>query len=312
MLQKKYAKCKCSGKIENFFFNLKNKMNFTVKLENEIIDVPEYLKEDETSLYQLKEHIRKVKNVDYDSISLKIFRKNVTNDNVFICNGDVVNVILQERKILVPKKLKTGNNLEVSNVLQNITECLSNYLSNLTNSLKEDAEDDSNYIGDLLNGVPHGKGRRTFVYFYIYDTVYDGEWKNGKYDGYGIRISKSTKELFDKYQIDFEEKKKLSEEKFGFNYNAKIFENFQEPEETVYEGFWRNGKLHGQGKKKDYEGILEGNFTEGDIIGQAKMTYKNGDVYEGGWDMECKQGKGKITYANGKIFEGEWIDDELM
>ena len=37
-------------------------------------------------------------------------------------------------------------------------------------------------------------------------------------------------------------------------------------------------------------------------ITKGKMTYKNGENYEGEWVERNKHGKGKITYENGKIF----------
>ena len=34
------------------------------------------------------------------------------------------------------------------------------------------------------------------------------------------------------------------------------------------------------------------------------MVYKNGDIYEGEWALDRKWGKGKMTYANGDQYEG--------
>jgi len=53
--------------------------------------------------------------------------------------------------------------------------------------------------------------------------------------------------------------------------------------------------------------------------GKGKMTYKNGDVYDGEWKNNEKHGKGKMTYGkdgdvhkkykNG-VYEGHWINDQ--
>jgi hypothetical protein len=48
--------------------------------------------------------------------------------------------------------------------------------------------------------------------------------------------------------------------------------------------------------------------------GHGKMTFANGDVYEGDWvyngSSSVKQGKGKQTYANGSVYEGDYINSK--
>jgi hypothetical protein len=36
------------------------------------------------------------------------------------------------------------------------------------------------------------------------------------------------------------------------------------------------------------------------------MKYNNGDIYEGDWKKDVKEGKGKMKYNNGDIYEGDW------
>ena len=45
----------------------------------------------------------------------------------------------------------------------------------------------------------------------------------------------------------------------------------------------------------------------GNTNGKRKMTYENGDVYEGEWNNDKKNGKGKMTY-NGNNYENNYID----
>ena len=51
---------------------------------------------------------------------------------------------------------------------------------------------------------------------------------------------------------------------------------------NFYEGEWNNGIIHGQGK----------------------MTYAKGDVYEGEWKDGKRHGQGKYTFGKGK-WEGD-------
>ena len=53
-------------------------------------------------------------------------------------------------------------------------------------------------------------------------------------------------------------------------------------------GQWRNGKLHGRGKR----------------------TYSSGDRYEGDFVAGLRNGLGTATWAHGDVFEGEWADNK--
>jgi len=105
---------------------------------------------------------------------------------------------------------------------------------------------------------------------------------------------------------------------------------------ATYEGEWKGGKMHGQGKWTDpfslgntgtYEGeweddvqhgqgkytfangrTYEGEFKDGKMHGQGKETDADGDTYEGEWKDNKKRGQGKHTYADGRTYEGEYKD----
>jgi hypothetical protein len=40
------------------------------------------------------------------------------------------------------------------------------------------------------------------------------------------------------------------------------------------------------------------------------MTYANGDLYQGDWMNDKKNGNGNMTYANGDLYHGEWMNDK--
>ena len=48
------------------------------------------------------------------------------------------------------------------------------------------------------------------------------------------------------------------------------------------------------------------------MSGKGTYFYKNGDVYEGEWQLDRREGMGKMIYANGKIEEGKWMKDEFV
>ena len=53
---------------------------------------------------------------------------------------------------------------------------------------------------------------------------------------------------------------------------------------VMYQVEWKGGREHGQGK----------------------ITYKSGDVYDGGWKDGIRHGQVKITCKNGNVYEGKW------
>lgn len=58
--------------------------------------------------------------------------------------------------------------------------------------------------------------------------------------------------------------------------------------------------------------VYEGNFKNGDHNGEGKMTYANGDVYIGWWEYNVRNGQGKMIYANGDVYEGEFLNEKYF
>jgi hypothetical protein len=80
----------------------------------------------------------------------------------------------------------------------------------------------------------------------------------------------------------------------------------------VYEGEWKDGKQHGQGKNTFPSGnVYEGEWKGDKKHGQGKYTGSNGFVYEGEWKGDKKHGQGKVTDSDGDVYEGEWKDDNM-
>tara|TARA_B100000795_G_scaffold153047_1_gene114675 strand:+ start:288 stop:1400 length:1113 start_codon:yes stop_codon:yes gene_type:complete len=56
-----------------------------------------------------------------------------------------------------------------------------------------------------------------------------------------------------------------------------------------------------------YSGCL--NF-EASPDGFGKMSYKDGDIYEGNWSRGYRSGFGKLSYSNGGSYEGDWVKNK--
>ena len=125
------------------------------------------------------------------------------------------------------------------------------------------------YIGDIQNGVPHGRGKVTY-HPGGSGKFYDGEWKDGKFHGKGL---------------------------------AK-FTNGES-----YEGQFEYGLRHGYGCNISSDGSkYEGNYVRDKREGQGTLQFASGDVYTGQWKNGKHSGQGKYTCNNGDYYDGEWLD----
>ena len=173
--------------------------------------------------------------------------------------------------------------------------------------------------------------------------VYEGDWKNSKKHGHGVAtgykaVTPTGRICFDwSYDGEWIEDNRHGNGKYTYadgSYFTGVWENNKKisasetvlPAEScakstvkreelkngdVYEGEYKDGKYHGQGKYTSSKGwVYEGQFTDGQITGKGKITYATGTVYEGELLKGNKNGFGRITYTDGLYYEGEWKDDK--
>lgn len=80
----------------------------------------------------------------------------------------------------------------------------------------------------------------------------------------------------------------------------------------VYEGNCNKNNIpHGYGKLKLKNGdFYEGDFELGCFSGEGRMLTADGCEYRGFWQNNCRNGKGKETWTNGNKFTGEFMADK--
>ena len=79
---------------------------------------------------------------------------------------------------------------------------------------------------------------------------------------------------------------------------------------SLYEGYFVDGKCHGQGRGISSKGELyQGNFVEDNMEGFGFFYWPDGRIYEGEWILGKRHGKGRYFWTNGQVYEGEFKND---
>jgi|GEM_PF-4907564 len=86
---------------------------------------------------------------------------------------------------------------------------------------------------------------------------------------------------------------------------------FKDKKYGVYEGYFIQGKRHGQGTQTWPSGDkYTGAWKDHKKHGQGTYTWPNGNKYTGAWKDHKKHGQGTFTWADGDKYTGAWKDDK--
>ena len=170
---------------------------------------------------------------------------------------------------------------------------------------------------------------------------YEGEWKNGKRDGYGVLSWKDMS----KYIGEFKDDKvngfgQLWHEEgdtytgYWNDFQAEGIGVYRTTRDASFQGYWLGDKQNGFGVEiwpkgshyiGDYvngfkhgigtlnfegSGGYEGEFVNGSIGGYGTFYFTDNRKYEGQWKNNKMHGFGIITWPDGKFFEGEFYEDK--
>jgi hypothetical protein len=149
------------------------------------------------------------------------------------------------------------------------------------------------YQGSFKNGKFNGKGKLTFP---ENKGFYEGDWVDNFRQGNGIYVAPNR----NRYEGSFVK---------GDFHGTGIL---QFASGDTYQGNWAKGKFEGKGIYTFKNGSkYDGNFQKGTFEGVGTMIYVNGDRYEGAWQKNLRQGKGKLFYKNGERYEGDFKNEKL-
>ncbi|MBA0567818.1 hypothetical protein Golob_005353 [Gossypium lobatum] len=174
------------------------------------------------------------------------------------------------------------------------TQCNKNNISKekerLLPTVREGVEFYSN--GDFYEGEFHkGKCNGSGVYNYFVNGRYEGDWVEGRYDGYGVESwSRGSR-----YRGQYRE---------GLRHGFGVYRFYTG---DSYAGEWCNGQSHGVGIQTCADGsCYVGEFKSGVKHGLGYYHFRNGDKYAGEYFGDKMHGFGVYHFANGHCYEGSW------
>lgn len=191
------------------------------------------------------------------------------------------------------------------------------------------------YQGDLSPDLtkPNGFGVMTTPFY-----VRIGEWREGKFTGWGREIRRNGRTLEGrfingllngkgilsnakgKYIGDFVNGKRHGEGKLmsdDFEYDGEFKNDFMDGNGKItflkagssYEGEFRQSQINGHGTYTWQNGnVYTGMMQNGTMHGYGSLRSANGEVYDGQFVRGIKRGIGKITSSDGKILNSTFIN----
>ncbi|XP_072977908.1 uncharacterized protein [Typha angustifolia] len=143
------------------------------------------------------------------------------------------------------------------------------------------------YEGEFHRGRSNGSG----VYNFFAKGKYEGDWVDGKYDGYGIESWARGSRYRGQYRQ-------------GLRHGVGAYRFYSG---DSYAGEWVSGQSHGVGVQSCSDGSsYVGEFKCGVKHGLGYYHFRNGDQYSGEYFGDKIHGFGVYNFANGHCYEGSW------
>eukprot|EP01017_Pseudomicrothorax_dubius_P022531 TRINITY_DN24394_c0_g1_i1.p1 TRINITY_DN24394_c0_g1~~TRINITY_DN24394_c0_g1_i1.p1 ORF type:complete len:157 (+),score=43.88 TRINITY_DN24394_c0_g1_i1:284-754(+) len=146
------------------------------------------------------------------------------------------------------------------------------------------------YIGEKVNDLRHGKGKL----FYVNGGVYDGEWLEGKMDGFGTLFFPSGAIA---YQGEFREDK----------FEGQGVLNNEQPMKMTGEFNYHNFE-----DLEDQWTRYEGSFSNDTKEGRGVLYLSNGEKFEGCFKNDVVHGEGVFSALSGQAIAGTWENNRLV
>jgi hypothetical protein len=193
------------------------------------------------------------------------------------------------------------------------------------------------YVGDWKLGLRDGEGMETTPNGRVYKghfkhgkregtgtlleknggkIIYTGEWRDCKYNGEGILVTRIKSKTSYHEQMKFEGSFK-DDKKHGYGVLTCG--------ETVCKGVWsHDSPVSGKWRISYKDGsvycgqarvVEEGAIGDNPVVaipdGFGTMKYRSNDIYAGNFEVGSRCGEGTCLFATGDKWEGSWKDDRI-
>lgn len=186
----------------------------------------------------------------------------------------------------------------MNNSLSNTTSAPINSPDTSLNRHDNNNNNNNNQIPTLLKNNPELLSSRNKLFHtkvtYPDGSIYEGEFRNDKFNGNGILITKEFR-----YEGGFLNGKKNGKGKIEYIAEGQVYEK--------YEGNFINDYKDGYGIEILENGTCyKGNFSKGKKEGQGRMYLENGCEYIGEFNNDLIEGIGFFKWNKNKTYNGEW------
>jgi len=174
----------------------------------------------------------------------------------------------------------------------------------------------SPYIGDLVNGKPHGIGT-----FQDHDQIYVGNWQLGAASGAGSLMKADGSAYCGEFYMGKEHGSGSLTLGSGERYTGQFSGGARHGHGTctfggehrgcTYKGQYQRGACSGNGVYQWQDGRkYEGEWTQGQMHGEGTFTFPDGRKYEGEYRDNKKNGSGCFEWPDGRTYRGQFRDGQ--
>ena len=172
------------------------------------------------------------------------------------------------------------------------------------------------WSGDCEHGLAQGKGVLQWTRDGKPAERYEGEMKDGLYEGTG-KITYANRA---RYEGEFKAGERDGRGTYVFPGGGRYTGPFREgrpngqgayvwPNGNRYIGEFRDNQRTGRGTLLFADGgRYEGDFVNGKMQGRGLRVWNNGTRYEGDWSNDVANGYGRWVGADGQVFAGAWVN----
>lgn len=158
---------------------------------------------------------------------------------------------------------------------------------------------------ELTGGRVLRRGTRV----YPNNDRYEGLFSEGKRDGHGVMQYASGASYRGEWRANLFDGRGHYES-LDYTYHGSYLQGLKHGHgklvgTQVYEGEFRNDKMHGSGRLDDDRGAYEGEFAAGLFHGRGRFETPEG-VYDGTFERGVFHGEGRFLFAKGGSYEGEY------